>query len=170
MTSRLFVVRRLGCVLGATELLAVPASAAVSIHIVRLTASYSLTLSVGPKETMYTAAEVKAKHPTSGEVMLDDSMAMGGMSMGAGNRHLEVQVKSRNTNRVLSLMPSITLTDTSAMSGMAMADKLHVMAMYGVAEGMSDLHYGNNVKLTAGHMYKVVATVKGERASFTFRA
>jgi hypothetical protein len=170
MTSRLFVVRRLGCVLGATVLLAVPASAAVSIHIVRLTASYSLTLSVGPKETMYTAAEVKAKHPTSGEVMLDDSMAMGGMSMGAGNRHLEVQVKSRNTNRVLSLMPSITLTDTSAMSGMAMADKLHVMAMYGVAEGMSDLHYGNNVKLTAGHMYKVVVTVKGERASFTFRA
>jgi hypothetical protein len=170
MTSRLFVVRRLGCVLGATVLLAVPASAAVSIHIVRLTASYSLTLSVGSKETMYTAAEVKAKHPTSGEVMLDDSMAMGGMSMGAGNRHLEVQVKSRNTNRVLSLMPSITLTDTSAMSGMAMADKLHVMAMYGVAEGMSDLHYGNNVKLTAGHMYKVVVTVKGERASFTFRA
>jgi hypothetical protein len=170
MTSRLFVVRRLGCVLGATVLLAVPASAAVSIHIVRLTATYSLTLSVGSKETMYTAAEVKAKHPTSGEVMLDDSMAMGGMSMGAGNRHLEVQVKSRNTNRVLSLMPSITLTDTSAMSGMAMADKLHVMAMYGVAEGMSDLHYGNNVKLTAGHMYKVVVTVKGERASFTFRA
>ena len=37
-------------------------------------------------------------------------------------------------------------------------------------EGMSDLHYGNNVKLTAGHMYKVVATVKGEKATFTFRA
>ena len=152
-------------------LLAVPASAAVSIHVVRLTASYSLTLSVGPKETMYTVAEVKAKHPTSGEVMLDDSMAMGGMSMGAGNRHLEVQVKSRKTNRVLSLKPSsITLTDTSAMSGMAMADKLHVMAMYGVNEGMSDLHYGNNVKLTAGHMYKVVVIVKGEKATFSFKA
>jgi hypothetical protein len=68
-------------------------------------------------------------------------------------------------------MPSsITLADTTAISGMAMTDKLHVMAMYGIAEGMSDLHYGNNVKLTAGHMYKVVATVKGEKASFTFRA
>ena len=151
-------------------LLAVPASAAGFIHLIRLTASYSLTLSVGPKETMYTAAEVKAKHPTSGEVMLDDGMSMGGMAMGAGNRHLEVQIKSRTTNKVLSLMPSITLTDTTAMSGMAMAVKLHVMAMYGVKEGMSDLHYGNNVKLTAGHIYKVVVIVKGEKATFSFKA
>jgi hypothetical protein len=162
---------RIACVLGAFLLLAASASAATAIHVIRTTASYTLMLSVGPKETMYTAAEVKAKHPTSGEVMLDDSMSMGGMSMGVGNRHLELQVKSRTTNHVLSLMPSsITLADTSAMSGMAMTDKLHVMAMYGIAEGMSDLHYGNNVKLTAGHMYKVVATVKGEKASFTFRA
>jgi hypothetical protein len=151
--------------------LAVPASAAGYVHVLRTTASYHLMLSVGPKETMYTAAEVKAKHPTSGEVMLGGGMAMGGMAMGSGNRHLEVQVKSRTTNRVLSLMPSsITLTDTSAMSGMAMTDKVHVMAMYGIGQGMSDLHYGNNVNLTAGHMYKVTATVKGEKASFTFRA
>jgi hypothetical protein len=162
---------RLACALGAFLLLAASGSAATAIHVIRTTASYTLTLSVGPKETMYTAAEVKARHPTSGEVMLDDSMSMGGMSMGAGNRHLELQVKSRTTNHVLSLMPSsITLADTTAISGMAMTDKLHVMAMYGIAEGMSDLHYGNNVKLTAGHMYKVVATVKGEKASFTFRA
>jgi hypothetical protein len=162
---------RLACALGAFLLLAASASAVTAIHVIRTTASYTLTLSVGPKETMYTAAEVKARHPTSGEVMLDDSMSMGGMSMGAGNRHLELQVKSRTTNHVLSLMPSsITLADTTAISGMAMTDKLHVMAMYGIAEGMSDLHYGNNVKLTAGHMYKVVATVKGEKASFTFRA
>ena len=53
---------------------------------------------------------------------------------------------------------------------MAMTEKLHVMAMYGVEEGRSDLHYGNNVSLTAGHTYKVVVTVKGEKASFTFRA
>ena len=164
-------VARLAVVFGAFLLLAASASAASSIHVIRTTASYTLMLSVGPKETMYTAAEVKAKHPTSGEVMLDDSMSMGGMSMGAGNRHLEIQVKSRTTNHVLSLMPSsITLTDTSAMSGMAMTDKLQVMAMYGIAEGMSDLHYGNNVKLTAGHVYKVVVIVKGEKATFSFKA
>ena len=161
---------RLACVLGVALILAVPAAGATYIHVIRLTTTYKLTLSVGPKEAMYTAAEVKAKHLTSGEVMIDDGMSMDGMSMGAGNRHLELLIKSRATGKVLSLMPKITLTDTNAMSGMAMADKLHVMAMYGIEEGRSDLHYGNNVKLTAGHMYKVVATVKGEKASFTFRA
>ncbi len=162
---------RLAAVLGAAFALVASASSAGYIHVTRLTASYQLTLSVGPKETMYTAAEVKAKHPTSGEVMVDDGMSTGGMSMGAGNRHLEVQIKSRKTNRVLSVMPSsITLTDTSAMSGMAMTDKLHVMAMYGIAEGMSDLHYGNNVKLSAGHTYKVVAVLKSEKATFSFKA
>jgi hypothetical protein len=164
-------VSRVASVLAAALVLATPAAGATYIHVIRLTASYQLMLSVGPKETMYTQAEVAAKHPTSGEVMLDTGMSMGGMSMGPGNRHLEVQVKSRTTKRVLSLMPSsVTLADTTAMSGMAMADKLHVMAMYGIAEGRSDLHYGNNVKLTAGHTYKVVVTVKGEKASFTFRA
>lgn len=160
---------RLASVLGAALFLAVPAAAAGDIHLTRLTASYNLTLSVGPKETMYTAAEAKAKHLKSGEVMLDDSM--GGMAMGAGNRHLEVQVRSRKTSRVLSLRPSsITLTDTSAASGMAMADKLQVMAMEGIGKGMADLHYGNNVKLTAGHAYKVVVIVKGEKATFSFKA
>lgn len=171
MRIKLLSMSRVWCALGAGLLLAMPASAAGYIHVLRTTASYHLMLSVGPKETMYTTAEVKAKHPTNGEVMLGDGMSMGGMSMGAGNRHLELQVKSRTTNKVLSVMPSaITLTDTSAMGGMAMTDKLHVMAMYGITEGMSDLHYGNNVKLTAGHTYKVVATVKGEEASFVFHA
>jgi hypothetical protein len=161
---------RLASVLGAAVLVAVPASAASYVHVLRQTASYNLMLSVGSKETMYTTAEVAAKHPTSGEVMLDDGMSMGGMSMGPGNRHLEVQVKSRQTGKLLSLAPTVTLSDTTAMSGMAMTDKLHVMAMYGIQEGRSDLHYGNNVSLTAGHTYKVVVTVKGEKASFTFRA
>jgi hypothetical protein len=161
---------RIASVLGAALLLAVPAVAASYLHVTHLTASYQLTLSVGPKETMYTTAEVAAKHPTSGEVMLDGGMSMGGMSMGPGNRHLEVQVKSRKTGKLLTVEPAVTLTDTTAMSGMAMADKLHVMAMYGVQQGRSDLHYGNNVNLTARHTYKVVVTVKGEKASFTFRA
>ena len=160
---------RLVCVVGVALSLVATASAA-TITRSTTTATYKLTLTVGPKEAMYTAAEVKAKNLTSGEVMIDDRMSMDGMSMGAGNRHLELQIKSRTTSKVLSLMPKITLTDTNAMSGMAMADKLHVVAMYGIEEGRSDLHYGNNVKLTAGHMYKVVATVKGEKASFTFRA
>lgn len=159
---------RIAAALVVVGLLAAPASGGGAVHIRRSTASYDLTLSVGPREAMYTAAEVRAKHPASGEVMLDG--VKGGMSMGPGNRHLEVRVESRATNGVLSVAPTITLTDTSAMSGMAMSGKLHVMAMYGIDEGRADLHYGNNVSLKAGHMYKVAVAVKGERASFTFRA
>src|SRR5205085_1471207 len=135
------------------------------------TASYKLTLSVGPKEAMYTAEELKTKHPKSGEVMVGDSMGMGDMSMGAANRHLEVHVASRATGKVVAnAAPSISLTDTSAMGGMAASEKVNAMAMEGIGEGVADLHYGDNVKLTAGHVYKVVVTVKGEKANFSFKA
>ena len=161
----------------AVLLLASPAAEASrsAITQTKLTKTYKLTLDVGPVETMYTQAQVKAKHPATGEVMLGGSMSgMGGsmgMTMAAGNRHLEIHVASRATGKVLAQPPSsIALTDATAMSGMAMADKVTPVAMEGVGEGMADLHYGNNVKVTAGHTYKVVVTVKGETASFTFRA
>jgi len=160
-------VGRVACVLVVAALAAVPASAAGSIHVVRLTAHYQLTLGVGPKETMYTADEAKTKHPASGEVMLDSGMDMGGMSMGPGNRHLEVKIVSRATKKLVSTRPTVVLTDTTAMG---MDDRLHVMAMYGIEEGRSDLHYGNNVTLTAGHAYTAVVTVKGEKATFSFKA
>jgi hypothetical protein len=162
-------VSRIVCVLGVFALLAAPALAAV-ITQKATTPSYQLTLSVGPKEEMYTAAEAKAKHPADGEVMLGGSMGGMDMSMGEGNRHLEVAIVSRATHKRLAVKPTITLTDTKAMSGMAMSDKVDAVGMYGVDEGMADLHYGNNVKLTAGHTYKVLVTVKGEKASFTFKA
>ena len=94
------------------------------------TKHYKLTLIVGPKEAMYTAEEVAMKHYTSGEVMVgNDSMSMGGMSMGAANRHLEVHVASRATGKVVTnVRPTITLTDTAAMGGSAMSDKVHAMS------------------------------------------
>ena len=163
---------RLAFVLGAALLLAGTASAP-TVTRSTTTSSYKLTLVIGPLEVMYTPAEVKTKHPKTGEVMVADSMSgMAGMgSMSAGNRHLEIHVASRASGKPLATMPSsITLRDTSAMSGMAMSAKVDIVAMEGVGQGMADLHYGNNVKLTAGHMYNVVVTVKGEKASFTFRA
>jgi len=170
MPTKLFTMARFASALGVALILVAAASAA-TVTRSATTSTYKLTLVVGPLETMYTPAEVKAKHPKTGEVMVGGSMGMGGMSMGAGNRHLEVHVASRATGKPLATMPSsITLQDTSAMSGMSMSTKVDVVAMEGVGKGMSDLHYGNNVKLTAGHRYKVVATVKGEKASFSFRA
>ena len=162
--------RRPVVALAAVLLLAAPAwGAVITRH--ATTASYKLTLAVGPTEAMYTMDEVKAKHPKSGEVMVGASMSMGGMSMGKANRHLEVHVASRATGKVVTnASPTITLTDTSAMGGMAMSQKVEAMAMQGIGEGVADLHYGNNVKLTAGHVYKVVVTVKGEKANFSFKA
>jgi hypothetical protein len=161
---------RLAAVLGAAALLAAPAWSAV-ITRTAATPTYKLTLSVGPVEKMYTVEEVKAKQPIDGEVMVGHSMSMGGMSMDGANRHLEVHVASRATGKIVpNVQPAITLTDTSGMSGMAMSEKVNSMAMQGIGEGIADLHYGDNVKLTAGHMYKVLVKVKGEKATFTFKA
>jgi hypothetical protein len=70
----------------------------------------------------------------------------------------------------MRVVPTIGLHDKTAMSGMAMTVKVPVVAMKGVGEGATDLHYGNNVKLTAGHVYQVVVTANKESATFTFRA
>ena len=135
------------------------------------TPTHKLTLSVGPVEKMYTAEQVKAKHPADGEVMVGHSMSMDDMPMGGANRHLEVHVASRASGKVVTnAQPAIMLTDTNGMSGMAMAEKVDAMAMMGIGEGVADLHYGDNVKLTAGHTYKVVVKVKGEKATVTCKA
>jgi len=103
--------------------------------------------------------------------MVGASMNTGGMSMADANRHLEVHVASRATGKVVTnVQPAITVADTSVMAGMAMSEKVNAMAMQGIDEGIADLHYGDNVKLTAGHMYKVAVKVKGEKATFTFKA
>jgi hypothetical protein len=162
--------RRFGLLAGTVLLLAAPAASGAVITQHATTPTYKLTLHVGPTETMYTAAQVKATHPKDGEVMVGDSTGMGGMSMG-GNRHLEVHVYSKATGKVVTgAAPTITLTDTSATSGMAMAEKVNAMAMQGIDQGVADLHYGDNVKLTGGHRYKVVVKVKGEKATFSFKA
>jgi len=158
---------RLAAVLGAAALLAAPAWSAL-ITRTATTPTYKLTLTVGPVEKMYTVEEVKAKHPIDGEVMVGHSMSMGGMSMDGANRHLEVHVSSRATGKVVpNAQPAITLTDTS---GMAMSQDVNAMAMQGIGAGIADRHYGDNVKLTVGHMYKVLVKVKGEKATFTFKA
>jgi cation efflux family protein len=135
------------------------------------TRSYKPTLDVGPLETMYTEAQVKTMHPKTGEVMVGSSMGGSGMSMGKGTRHLEVHVYSRATAKVVTgVVPTIGLHDKTAMSSMNMTVKVPAVAMEGVGEGTADLHYGNNVPLTAGHTYEVVVTVDKQTATFTFRA
>jgi hypothetical protein len=124
------------------------------------TPGYVFALSIGPMETMYTPAQVKAKHPTGGEVMLAGKMVggMAGMDMGGGGsrRHLEVHICTTAGTVVKGAHPAIMLN--GAM--------VPVAVMEGVGEGASDLHYGNNVNLTTGQKVTVVVTLKGRKAVF----
>jgi hypothetical protein len=154
----------------AAGLVAVATAAAAGVTKHATTARYSLTLHIGPMEAMYTQAQVNAKHPTSGEVMLGGAMMAGSMGAmkGAVERHLELHVASRATGKVVTnVMPTIALTDTTAH---AMAEKLEVVSMEGIGQGTADLHYGNNVSLDIGHTYTVTVDVHGEKAALTFKA
>jgi hypothetical protein len=159
---------RLACAVVLAAVLTGSASAATIVRHAT-TATFAFTLHVGPTEAMYTPAEVKAKHPTTGEVMVSGgSMSMGGMGMGGMSRHLEVHIASRATGKVVTnVKPMISLVETGDM---AMTTKVNAVAMQGVGSGISDFHYGNNVQLQAGHSYKVVVTIKGEKATFSFKA
>ena len=96
------------------------------------------------------------------------SMA-GAMSMGGSQRHVEVHITSRATGKVVAgAHPTISAIDTNVKS--AMTIKVPVAAMQGVITGAADLHYGNNVDLVAGHVYKVTISLNGERAVFQMRA
>jgi len=163
------VVIRVVCLFGAAAMLWVGAATGATITRDATTKSYALTLDVGPLEAMYTPAQVKAKHLTSGEVMMGGPMGSS-MSMGAGNRHLEIHIRSRATGKVVTnVVPTIGLHDKTA-SSMTMFVKVPAIAMEGVGAGTADFHYGNNVKLIAGQVYEVEVTVNKEGGLFTFRA
>ena len=159
-------------VVSAATLVAASSASAAIITRTAKTVAYSLTLDVGPAETMYSQADVKKMHPKTGELMIGGSMAMtGSMALMKGDveRHLELHVASRLTGAVVTnVVPTITLTDSSAMA-MA-ATKVDAVAMQSVTKGASDRHYGNNVSLKLGDAYKVSVVVHGEKASFTFKA
>lgn len=130
------------------------------------TTSYVFALTIGPVETMYTQAQVRAQHPKTGEVMLSGQMTggMAGMTMSTkGMRHLEVHICTRGGAVVTNAHPTIVVTDSTAKS---MPTTVPIVKMEGVTEGAPDLHYGNNVTLAAGHRVTVTVTLQGQKAVF----
>jgi hypothetical protein len=145
---------------------AAPAASSCSSGTVVKTASYVFALSIGPVETMYTPAQVRAQHPRSGEVMLKGQLTAGmaGMTMPTtGQKHLEVHICTRGGAVVKGASPHIVVSDPVSKQ---MAVAVPVAVMEGVNEGASDLHYGNNVTLTAGHRITVKVTLDGQAAVF----
>lgn len=130
------------------------------------TASYTITLNVGPVENMYTQQQVDSSHPTTGEVMLGGVMSM---ASGANARHLEAHICAKASDTVVSnVTPTITMQDTTT-TGSA-PQSVPISVMQGVTSGSSDLHYGNNVTVTPGHSYSVTIKVNGETATIPFTA
>lgn len=130
---------------------------------------YRLTLIIGPEQKMYTQAEYKRLHPKKGEIMLRGHMAMPRMGMGNMNvpmRHLELHVMDRATKHVISdAIVSIIWQPIVGMGVMAIRPQnVPIAVMEGIGMGMSDIHYGNNVAMSAGkyhvwvHVGKVSAT------------
>jgi hypothetical protein len=130
--------------------------------------SYAYKLTVGMAGQMWTPAQVRAKHPKTGEVMLSGSMG-GAMSIGGSSRHVEVLITRRSSGKVVAgAQPTIALLDTNAIN--AMAVKLPVATMRGVDEGSAAIHCGNNVDLVPGHLYKVTVRLADQQAVFRITA
>jgi hypothetical protein len=134
-----------------------------SVGQVLKTKSYVFALSIGPLEQMYTPAQVKARHPMNGEVMLSGSMSggMSGMGMSGTAHHLEVHICTSKGAVLMHAHPTIVVDDP-----MAQATRVPVATMEGVDEGPSDYHYGNNVALANGHRVTVTVTLAGQKAVF----
>jgi hypothetical protein len=145
----------------------------VSAH--ATTASYVVQLDIGPVETMYTPDQVAAQHLTDGEVMLRGQMAgMGGQPMpGMGGdttdaqRHLEAHICSKATGApVQDASPAITLVNDAVKN---VSDDVPIAVMQGIAQGVSDYHYGNNVVMAPGAGYTVIVAVNGQKATLHMR-
>ena len=145
-------------------LVMVTAVAASPILAPQATASYTIVLGIGPVETMLMPDQ--AKGATSGEVMAPmPGMPMPTMVMTDHgqpvNHHLEVHIANKATGAVVNdPMPMITITDA-----MGLSRALDSMAMYGVTEGVSDWHFGNNVYLSDG-TYTISVRVGNEQTVF----
>ena len=133
------------------------------------TKSYRFALVIGMEEKMYTPTQIKTMHPKTGEVMLRGTMAaMGQMPMGSSMRHVETQICSRSNGAVSTkVKPTITLTDLASKT--PMATMVPIAVMEGIGKGLADLHYGNNVQMTAGHRYTVKIVLNGETTTFQTR-
>ena len=127
------------------------------------TASYVLALEIGPRQEMYMPSEVRARKLKTGEVMLGGEMAMI-EPVPAGMRiyDLEVHVCTRSGAVVTQQKPTIVVQGPGAKP----ATHVAVAMMAGVAEGLRDYHYGNDVALKPGSRVTVTVGLRGQRAVF----
>ena len=163
----------IGCVLAAVVLASTACSSAHRAAVVgckdepgkriALTRHYRFTLLIGKVENMYMPRQVRANRLKHGEMMLAGTMTMGAAMTGGPIRHLEVQICTGARQAVVTTArPRIVVDDITRHRVLA----LPVSVMEGIGEGVADLHYGNNVAMSAKHRFVVTVNWKGERATF----
>jgi len=164
----------IGCVLAAA-ILATPSITSARSPVGCGTASgkqlaasrhYLFTLLVGPAENMYMPYQVRASHPTQGEVMLRGQMTADvSMLTGGPVRHVEVQICARRTRVVVTnATPRIVVHDLTKHKVVS----LQVAVMEGIGEGVADLHYGNNVAIPRRHRFIITVSWRTDRATFHY--
>lgn len=147
--------------------LAIPTAVDAAIPVLQTsTASYTVTLLVGPVETMLSPSQ--AASAGSGEVMVQLPGAPPPMMVTADqgqpvNHHLAVRIYTKaNGTAITQTLPKITITNQATHATETLGS---VVAMYDSAIGQSDLHFGNNVYLPDG-TYTIAITVGTEAATF----
>jgi hypothetical protein len=127
---------------------------------------YKTELDIGPLATMLMPNQVAGAK--SGEAMVQmPGMAMPEMAMTDQghpvNHHLEFHIYDKASGAVIKdVVPTITITDQASGASRQLAV---VVAMYDVAVGDSDFHWGNNVYLADG-MYTITAKVGSDTVTF----
>jgi hypothetical protein len=139
------------------------------------TQGYRMVLAVGDREAMYTQAEVDAKSPMTGELMVAGTMMdpgrspMGSNGMGSttagtnggATRHVEVAI--------CDLATGVTVTGADVRMSVAAdgapAQDVSVAEMRGLDEPATETHYGNNIPMSGGS-HVVTFTINGQTGTF----
>jgi hypothetical protein len=125
---------------------------------------YTLTLAIGPPDTLYSPAQARTQHPKGGEIVLGGATPAGVARSGAPapHRSLALYVSSATTGKTI-IYVAVAITIASAEG--TILQRVPVELLQPTVKGPVDRHFGNNVALLAGH-YLVLAHVGQVSATF----
>jgi Kelch motif len=125
---------------------------------------YTLSLTIGPPEPVYSQVEARAVHPTKGELLAGNGQPSSvplSVSQGA-NHYLQLHVFSAKTGTTVSDIPVAILVTTPAGK---VLQRVPAVAMQSIAVGPTDRHFGDNIALPMGH-YHVAVRVNQTNTTF----
>jgi hypothetical protein len=116
-----------------------------------LAGSYRLALAIGPPQRLYSQAQIRARHPSTGEALLNGTAPSAGTAI--PNHYLELHVYSAANGTPIATI-AVTLVVTTPQG--RTLQRVPAVAMQRVAVGSADRHFGDNLALPAGHYHVAV--------------